>query len=186
MTDKDPGKTALNMQPAGSLVRPGPIGRAVRLLLGLWALVYVAQLWQFRHAFFQGDFADVLDFLIGVPVGLYLVSYVINIGWGVNGKKWPLWISLALFALAGALGWLIDGSLASPVLGGVVFLWLLYVFEHLGLSFALAAILGTPGCEMRALPDLFARLRDHKAQEHCCPVGPLHALDAWEARRRQR
>ena len=174
------------MQPAGTLVRPGPIGRAVRFLLGLWALVYVAQIWAFRQAFFSGDLRAVADFLLGVPVGLYLVSYVVNIGWGVNGKRWPLWISLMLFALAAAASWLADGTLMSPIAGVTVLLWLIYVFEHLGLSFALAAILGTPGCEMRALPALFARLRGRKAQEHYCPVGPLHALDAWEARRRQR
>ena len=183
MADKA-AKTTLDMQPPGALVRPGPIGRVVRFGLGLWALVYVAQLILFRQDFFIGDLRAAADFLAGVPVGLYLVSYVVDIGWGVNGKTWPLWGSLALLALAAAAGWLVDGTLMSPILGVTVFLWLLYVFEHLGLSFALAAILGTPGCEMRALPDLFARLRGRKAQEHYCPVGPLHALDQWEARRR--
>ena len=176
-------KTDLDMQPPGTLPRPGPIGRAVRYGLGLWALIYVTQLWLFRQDFFHGDWRAVAGLLAGVPVGLYLVSYVVNIGWGVDGKKWPLWISLALFALAGGLGWLVDGALASPIPGTLVFFWLLYVFEHLGISFVLAAMTGTPGCEMRAIPALIAHWRGRAANEHCCPIGPLHALDEWEARR---
>jgi hypothetical protein len=44
--------------------------------------------------------------------------------------------------------------------------------------------LGTPGCEMRAIPDLLGRLTGHTAQEHHCP-GFITPLDNWEARRYQ-
>jgi len=68
---------------------------------------------------------------------------------------------------------------------GALWLWEFYVFADLGSAFVLAAIIGTPGCEMRALHDLYSRLTGNPTKEHYCPIGPLHPIDQWEAHRDQ-
>ena len=55
----------------------------------------------------------------------------------------------------------------------------LYAFIHLGLSFLLAAVFGTPGCEMRAQPILIGRMMGHEVRDHECP-GPIGTIDRWE------
>ena len=64
-------------------------------------------------------------------------------------------------------------------------MWLtvLYVFGHLGLSFLLSAVIATPGCEMRAIPHLWTLLTGRATREHHCP-GFLDSLDAWELKRK--
>ncbi len=46
-----------------------------------------------------------------------------------------------------------------------------------------AAVLATPGCEMRSIPHLIAILRMGDLKEHVCP-GPLDRFDEWGAQRR--
>lgn len=58
-------------------------------------------------------------------------------------------------------------------------LWMSYVFGHLGVSFVVAAIIRTPGCEMRGLPHLWSKLTGSESLEHYCP-GFLAPLDKWE------
>jgi hypothetical protein len=61
-----------------------------------------------------------------------------------------------------------------------VFVWLLYTLGHLGVSFVLAAVIATPGCEMRSLPQLGAKLRRRTTDMHYCP-GILTPVDRWES-----
>lgn len=57
----------------------------------------------------------------------------------------------------------------------------LYLFSHLGLAFLVAGLIGTPGCEMCALHDLYSKITGNPTKEHICPVGPLGPIDRWEA-----
>ncbi len=119
----------------------------------------------------------------GILPGLFLISYVINIGFSRSWKKWPAIVSaVALLAIA-VLGYLLDGSFETGVLARAIWVWELYLFAHLGLAFLIAALIGTPGCEMRAFHDLYSRITGRPTKEHYCPVGPLHPIDQWEARR---
>lgn len=81
------------------------------------------------------------------------------------------------------LAWVNDGDFNSPVLGVPLFVWLAYFYGHLGISFVLATALATPGCEMRAIPQLVGRITGHAAPEHHCPVSFITKIDAWERRR---
>ncbi|VAW00003.1 hypothetical protein MNBD_ALPHA06-2307 [hydrothermal vent metagenome] len=116
--------------------------------------------------------------------GLFLVNFVINIGYSRAWKNWPVIISAALLLAAAGFGFASQGTVQTPVLASTLFFWEFYIFLHLGVSFVLAGILATPGCEMRAPFHLFSLLTGKTTKEHHCPVGPLNALDKWERERK--
>ena len=121
-------------------------------------------------------------FWFGVAFGLYVVSYVVNIGFTLDLGRWPQYVVAILALGLAAVGWLTAGVLWTPFLGWFVVVWLTYTFGHLGVSFLLSSVLATPGCEMRAIPHLFAVLTGRDTSEHFCP-GPLRFVDNWELRR---
>lgn len=176
--------TDLKLDAPGTLARPGPMGRLVRLGLGAWCLYYVVALLvnidNFLVLAADGHIRPLL--WNGILPGLFLISYVINIGYSRAWKKWPALASAGLLLVAAGLGQALQGTWESPILAGVLLVWLLYLFTHLGAAFVLSGLLATPGCEMRAFHDLYARLTGGAAMEHYCPVGPLDPIDRWEAK----
>ena len=86
-------------------------------------------------------------------------------------------------------GYLTEGTIQTSFLARTVWSWDIYLGSHLGIAFIVAGIIGTPGCEMRAFHNLFSRITGIPTKEHHCPIGPLRAIDHWEAngyRREQR
>lgn len=175
----------------GTLARPGWLGRLVRLALGLLTLKLFFDLLRSevlmdretgltsRHA------PDQLFFWALVAFFFWIFPHVVNLGFG---RRWGARPQIALAVILGAVvawGLLAQGTPWTPALGWTILLWLLYESLHLGTSFVVAAALATPGCEMRALPDLWSRLTGTSAAEHYCP-GFLDGIDRWErARSRQ-
>jgi hypothetical protein len=121
----------------------------------------------------------------GVFAGLFLVSYVINIGFSRPWKKWPAIVSAGVFLVLAGVGIFSEGFVETAFLARGIWVWELYIFLHLGIAFVIAGIIGTPGCEMRAFHDLYSRVSGMPTEEHYCPVGPLHLIDRWEADRRR-
>jgi len=175
--------TDLKLDEPGSLPRPGPIGRAVRLALGLLCLWYVFGLIQVSASLIGSDGRIRPVVWNGIVIGLFLVSYIINIGYSRAFKKWPAIVSAGVFLAIAGVGYLAEGNIETQMLARVVWGWNLYLFSHLGVAFVIAAVIGTPGCEMRAFHDLYSRLTGVPTKEHHCPVGPLHPIDQWEADR---
>lgn len=176
--------TDLKLEECGTLPKPGPIGRLVRFGFGALCLYYVFGLWAIRNDLMTD--AETIRPLLwnGIIFGLFLVSYVINIGFSRDWKKWPAVIS-ALFLIGfGGLGYIQVGSFETLLLAYGIFGWALYIFVHLGLSFVVSAAIGTPGCEMRAFHHLYSLTTGNPTKEHVCPVGPLTPIDKWEATRR--
>ncbi len=174
--------TDLKLDAPGTLARPGPVGRLLRLGFGAGCLYYVWALFNIQSDLFMGD-GHIRPLLWnGILPGLFLISYVINIGYSRAWKKWPALASAGLLLGAAGLGQFTVGAYESTILAGALLAWLLYLFTHLGAAFVLSALLATPGCEMRAFHDLYARLTGQAAMEHYCPVGPLHPIDRWEAK----
>ena len=173
--------TDLKLDEPGSLPRPGPLGRLVRLGFGGVCVWYVYGLIQVTGSLIDdnGDIRIVV--WNGVPFGLFLFSYIVNIGFSRAWKKWPAFISAGIFVLLAAAGYAMAGTIKTSFLAHSIWLWEVYLFSHLGLAFLIAGIIGTPGCEMRAFHDLYSRLTGVSTQEHYCPVGPLHPIDQWEA-----
>ena len=174
--------TDLKLDDPGSLPNPGPIGRAVRLALGLLCLGYVLSLIQVSGNLFNNDGHIRPVVWNGIIIGLFLVSYVVNIGFSRAWKKWPAFISAGIFLFTAGVGYLMQGSFETNLLARVIWGWELYVLSHLGLAFIVSGVIGSAGCEMRAFHHLFTRLTGIPVKEHYCPVGPLHSIDQWEAR----
>jgi len=177
--------TDLKLDEPGSLPRPGPVGRLVRLGLGLLCLWHIYGLIQVSGNLMGTD-GSIRPFVWnGVIIGLFLVSYVVNIGFSRAWKKWPALASAGVILAIAGLGFLMEGKLETPLLARAIWTWELYLFSHLGTAFIISGLIGTPGCEMRAFHDLYSRITGVATKEHYCPVGPLHSIDQWEAGRSQ-
>jgi hypothetical protein len=165
---------------AGTLSKPRPIGRLVRLAFGIGCAYFV-----FATLYFSGDlFASTsvpkhLGLWSGFAGGFFLMPHVVNIGFGTSWRRRPQIAVGVLVAAALAVDLAMYGRVWAPPLAVVMIAWSVYVFTHLGISFLLSAVIATPGCEMRALPHLFGLVTGRAAQEHYCP-GPLDRIDAWE------
>ncbi len=174
--------TATFVQP-GTLPQPRFIGRSVRLILGLVCCY---------GALSYGANPDALvrlglpppSLLLGPAFAFWLLPPVVNLGFGRNWRNRPQLVVLVLGLGAMVVDLLVYGQLWAPVLGALVYGTTVYTFAHLGPSFILATLFGTPGCEMRAIPDLLGRLTGRPAAEHHCP-GFITPLDNWETRRGQ-
>ena len=172
--------TDLKLEQPGSLPKPGPIGRTVRFAFGVASLYYVFGLWSVRGDLIA-DGGSIRPLIWnGILPSLFLISYVVNIGFSRAWKKWPAIASVAAMLIAAGIGFLQTGALQSPLLAQTIWAFELYLFAHLGLCFLLAALLATPGCEMRSIHHLFSIVTGRPTAEHHCPVGPLSTIDRWE------
>ena len=177
--------TDLKLDEPGSLPRPGPIGRAVRILLGSLCLWYVHGLLNVADSLIDSDGHIRAVIWNGILPLLFLISYIVNIGFSRAWKKWPAIASAGAFLLIAAIGYLTQGGIETISLARTIWVWELYAFTHLGISFLVAGLIATPGCEMRAIHDLYSLITGVPTKEHYCPIGPLHPIDQWEARRPQ-
>ena len=177
---------SLDLVDQGSLTRPGLIGRFVRLslgiacLYGLWELIAVAPFFIERPI----ELLPNLSFMILVVLCIF--NYVVNIGFSKDWNRYPVFVSVLIFTVIAAASYLVSGTPSSMLLGGSMVLWMAYFYAHLGISFVLAAILATPGCEMRAIPELFGRLTNRDTKEHHCPSSLISGIDRWEASRKEK
>lgn len=179
MQQSDP----LTLVRPGSIARPGTIGRLIRLLMGLLCLY---ALWMIlRHAGSTSMLPiSTLDKrLLLVLVPLCLFNYVVNIGFSKSWGHRPLMVSVGLLGVTATAAFVLTGSVDSPIFGISLNAWLAYFFGHLGLSFTLAALIATPGCEMRAIPELLGRINGRPSPEHACPVSFIGKIDEWERRK---
>jgi hypothetical protein len=175
--------TDLRLEAPGTLLKPGPVGRIARLAFGVLCSWYVVELLEVAGNLFDSHGNIRAAIWNGILPGLFLVSYIINIGYSRAWKKVPAVVSGGVFLVLAGVGYVLSGTVESGLLARSAWLWEIYLFSHLGLSFLLSAIIGTPGCEMRALHDAWSRLSGNPTREHHCPVGPLNAIDRWEAHR---
>lgn len=170
----------------GSLSPPGPIGRVIRFILGAYCVYVVLEILAHASGFFAGRAFHERSVWFVILVGVYVFPDVVNIGFGKAWKRSRLLIGLGVLAgAAGLVSWAMHGSAFGPPSAVMATLWLLYTFGHLGISFLLATLLATPGCEMRSVPQLLARVSGRTAMEHYCP-GFLTPLDRWETGLRTR
>lgn len=162
--------------PHGGISPPGPVGRTVRILLGLGSIYIVYQISQISEP--RAVTNEVV--LAYVAFAIYLIGYVVNIGFGLRLGLLPRLSAVAILAAAGILGWQTEGTIESHALWQVMYWLMAYVYGHLGISFLFSALFATPGCEMRAIPAILGRLTGRRIREHHCP-GPIRMVDKWES-----
>ena len=169
------------------IANPGHIGHIARFTLGAFQLFFVVMLalyfWYYVSSEIPvGGYA--LAYLFGVLLAFAPLNFVVNIGFNVSWGRRPQ-IAFLLIALAAtAIDLVAYGSLWAPPLAFVVFAMTIYVHTHLGISHVLSAILATPGCEMRAIPHLAARVLGRNVEAEACPV-LWDSLDRWEDGRKR-
>jgi hypothetical protein len=167
----------------GSLLRPGLIGRAVRLLLGILCLYAVGELVYYWDSTTTHPFSSLDNRVLVLLAPLCIFNYVVNIGFTESWGHRPLFTSLIVLGGFAAAAFLVTGSFDSPILGIPLNLWFGYFYGHLGVSFVLSALIATPGCEMRAIPELFGRMSGKPSEEHHCPAAFITKIDEWEQSR---
>ncbi|MCZ6642349.1 MAG: hypothetical protein O7F71_12295 [Gammaproteobacteria bacterium] len=173
----------LELVDAGTLTRPGPIGRLLRLALGVLCLYAFAEIVYYFESTTMQPFSSLDNRLLLLLAPLCVFNYVVNIGFSKSWGRKPL-IGAAIFLSTAAVSaYLVSGSFDSPLFGAPLNLWFMYFYGHLGLSFVFSALLATPGCEMRAIPELIGRVSGHSSDEHHCPAGFITQIDEWEQRR---
>ena len=178
--DSPRSKIETHFEAAGSLPRPGLVGRLVRFLLGLslmWGLYAMvsSSVWFFTANRPPSSWS----FWFFAVVAFLVTPYVVNIGFGKSWRRWPRVVVGAIAAIMVVASLVVYESWWSPLVGVFVWAWLIYFALHLGISFLVSAVIATPGCEMRALPHLWTVISGKETKEHYCP-GPLDRIDAWE------
>jgi hypothetical protein len=139
----------------------------------------LVQLFVNREAVVGQPVSVLPDLALLVILGLYVFNYVVNIGFGKSWRRRPLYLLLSILSVAALTGWFVSGSVDNAIFGWATWLWLVYVYGHLGISFLFAAAMATPGCEMRSIPDLLAWFTKQESKEHHCP-GFITKIDKWE------
>jgi len=85
-----------------------------------------------------------------------ILRTVLNLGFTLKNNYWVqvfvFITTLAIFIVECAS----DGPMFGRVFTAFLVFWKNYVFGHLGISFVLSAIIKTSGCEMRAIPHMWA------------------------------
>ena len=170
----------LQLVEQGSLERPGPIGRMVRLAMGILCLYALYVLLVYRHSIMENPVSVLPEIVVIVFFAILIINYVVNIGFGKSWRRWPSYISIAAGAALAGFGWILFGTADHPLFGVGLWTWLVYFYSHLGISFVLAAAIATPGCEMRAIPELIGQIRGRETEEHHCPASFITRIDAWE------
>lgn len=181
MKQSDP----LALVDAGTLARPGPVGRLVRMALGAFCLYVLWELWRAAGTTTASPFSTLDNRLLLILAPLYIINYVVNIGFSKSWGRRPLFASLAVLVVSACAAFLVSGTFDSPIFGLPLNLWLAYFYGHLGISFGISALIATPGCEMRAIPELYGRMRGKPSEEHHCPASFITRIDEWERQRLQ-
>lgn len=176
MKQSDP----LELLDEGTLPRPGPIGRILRLALGIACTHAAWEILTYHETLIPTPIDALPNIAVMILVAFCVFNYVVNIGFGRDWKRWPLVVVTATIVLVAAGAWLFFGTANHWLPGLALWLWMVYFFLHLGASFLLAAILATPGCEMRAIPELFGKMRGNSVSEHACPATFITRIDEWE------
>lgn len=177
---------SLELVEQGSLSRPGPVGRLVRFSLGVACLYGLWELFAVTPYFVERPIELLPNLSFMILVVLCIFNYVVNIGFSKDWSYYPVVVSIFTFLLVAAASYITSGTASSELLGTLIVLWIAYFFTHLGLSFVLASIISTPGCEMRAIPELFGKITNKEVKEHHCPSSLISGIDNWEENRKKK
>ncbi len=182
MAEHESSKIETVFEEQGSLRKPGLVGRAVRFVFGAWLLWALYTLLSGWSGLVDTTPPGRIDLWLFVVFAFWVTPYVVNIGFTQNWRRAPQVALAVLAAVALVIDLVLYGTWWAPPLGFLIWIWLVYLSAHLGISFVLSALVATPGCEMRAIPHLWSLATGRSTKEHYCP-GALDRIDRWEAQR---
>jgi hypothetical protein len=164
------------------LVRPGPIGLGIRVILGATVLYWFAALLTKWSGFVERDPIESGRFYT-----LFTIWWLPEVFALSFRRPWGLRPAVVFVAGGGAIGlagYLTGDAVWNPVLAGWTYAGDLLAWGALAVSFPVAILTRSPGCELGALPWLLAGRQGWAAPRSGCAVG-LDRLDAWEASRKR-
>jgi hypothetical protein len=167
----------------GTLPKPHLIGRTIRLAFGLAIFYFIYFLVLNGRIEILPQVPTDAGTYIGIVLGFMVFPEVVNIGWTLRRGSWPQLALILISIILAMLGFVIFNNWWFPLLGWFIYLWLLYTYIHLGISFIIASILATPGCEMRSIPHFWTKITGRETKEHFCP-GMISGIDKWELSRK--
>jgi SAM-dependent methyltransferase len=177
------GGTMQTTKPKGpQLVRPGPIGLGIRVILGATVLYWFAALLTKWSGFLERD--PIESGRLYTLFTIWWLPEVFALTFRRPWGPWPAVVFLAGGAAIGLAGSLTGDGVWNPALAGWTYAGDLLAWGALAVSFPVAIVTRSPGCELGALPWLLGGRQGSAAPRLGCAVG-LDRLDAWEAARRR-
>lgn len=177
--------------------RTGPIGRLARLGWATAAALTLASIID-RHGSARFRNPHILtEPSAWLLHGLMLVAFMLAVGaiasrlYGHQVARRAQAASIVAIAttvvVAGAVGAATRGAIWGFPLADLVWSFDVGVLVEQLLAFMLAAILGTPGCEIGVWPELIARARGETVEvtEGLACIAGLSVIDRWEAGQRR-
>ncbi len=164
------------------LARPGPVGLGIRVLLGAAILYWFVALLTKWNVFLEHD--PIESGRLYTLFTIWLLPEVCTLTFRRPWGLWPAVVFLTGGAAIGLAGYLAGGRVWNPVLAGWTYAGDLLVFGALAVSFPVAVLTRSPGCELGVLPWLLGGRQSEASPRPGCAVG-LDRLDAWEAARRR-
>jgi hypothetical protein len=182
------------LAPHTGTYRTGPIGRFLRLLLGIGIAISLLSVVD------QGgpaSFHDPSNLTEPITIVLHIAAptiFLILVGElaaattsEVAARRWQRLAFAALvvtLATAAVVSWLVSGEVWASPLSDLVWGFDVLMLTQTIVALLFAIVLGTPGCEIGVWRELIARARgDRSARPPLCVLG-LHYIDEWEHRRR--
>lgn len=141
-----PGAHSSGPLTPGSLIRPGPVGRLVRLVIGVAILWIFALMLLPRLDQPPGSRDPTLLFLVAVAGAFFLgVGPYTNLLLGKSWGRWPEVVIGALGAVLLIVSLAFYGRVWTPPLAWYLFAFTEIVFGLAGLSYILAGLFAAPG-----------------------------------------
>ncbi|MCZ6874338.1 MAG: hypothetical protein O7G88_12550 [bacterium] len=128
-----------------TLHRPGILGRGVRLAMGIALLVLGIETLLAPTDWISASAPRTPAMWLGAAICFHLLWGVPDKGFQRAWGRWPQLITICLAILAIAYNLVRTGSWWGQPLGALVFVLIVYVTAHLGLSFVVASFLAHPG-----------------------------------------
>ena len=135
----------IRFEKSASLPTPGPIGRIVRVVPGIFLLYLFVLILSNYKGFIGSDLPRHPLLWLGIAVSFYILPEMVGIGFGRDFGRWPQLIFGLMALLAAVIDQVKYGALWGPLLGSLTYLLLAYVTAALGISLFLAGALATPG-----------------------------------------
>ena len=135
----------MDFKPAGSISRPGPIGRLARIGFGVLTLFGLVRVLGATDYLWVNGVPINLTFALGAAFCVYAIPPVVNIAYGVSWGGTLRIAVLGAICLAAAAGWVFHRDPLGPYAGVTVGAVMVLVLVQLGPSLILSGILAVPG-----------------------------------------